>query len=191
MSWIRRIFRLAPLPLLAAAVLWASPEAGAQAPVESVGRAPIMLGWAERTRIFPGNLPVQAKLDTGANTSSLNVESYELVEHDGKTWARIKAVNRAGASREYELEVVRFSKTKDQDGPLRLRPVVKLEICIANIRAPAELNLSKRRAFIYKLLLGRRFLANKITVDPSRKFTVEPKCRTPRKSRRRPTSDRR
>ncbi|HSR55800.1 MAG TPA: RimK/LysX family protein [Alphaproteobacteria bacterium] len=150
-----------------------------QANAQSSGdtKAPIMLGWAERARIFPGNLPMQAKLDTGANTSSLNVEEYELVKHDGKTWARITAVNRANARRHYELEVVRFSKTKDHGGPLRHRPVVKLTICIANIRADAELNLSRRGKFIYKLLLGRRFLANKITVDPSKKFTTKPQCR--------------
>ena len=41
---------------------------------------PVMLGWAERARIFPGNLPIQAKLDTGANTSSLNVEKYQIFD---------------------------------------------------------------------------------------------------------------
>jgi hypothetical protein len=136
----------------------------------------MMVGWAERARIFPGNLPMQAKLDTGANTSALNVEAYEIIEHDGKKWARITTVNRANAKRTYELEVIRFSKTKDHGGPLRVRPVVSLEICIAGIRKMAELNVSKRGKFIYKLLLGRRFLANTFTIDPARKFTKAPKC---------------
>lgn len=166
---------MAFITVIAAILPSLAPETRAQD--TGADKGPIMLGWAERARIFPGNLPMQAKLDTGANTSSLNVEDYELIEHDGKQWARITAANRAGASRRYELEVVRFSKTKDHNGPLRQRPVVKLNICIANIRADAELNLSKRKNFIYKLLLGRRFLAGRITVDPSRKFTTDPKCK--------------
>ena len=138
--------------------------------------APIMLGWAERARIFPGNLPIQAKLDTGANTSSLNVEKYQIIERDGKKWVRLTARNRANGRRDYELELVRISKTKNHHGPLVQRPVVRLEICIANIRKTAELNVSRRKDFIYKLLLGRRFLANAITVDPSKKFTMQPSC---------------
>jgi hypothetical protein len=137
---------------------------------------PVMLGWAERARIFPGNLPIQAKLDTGANTSSLNVENYQIVERDGKKWVQLTALNRANARREYELELVRVSKTKNHHGPLVLRPVVRLEICIGNIRKTAELNVSRRKGFIYKLLLGRRFLANTFTVDPSKKFTIRPNC---------------
>lgn len=137
---------------------------------------PITLGWAERARIFPGNLPVQAKLDTGANTSSLNVEAYELFKLGGKQWIRFTALNRANARRDFVAEVVRISKTKNNHGPMILRPVVRLEVCIANIRKVAELNISRRKGFIYKLLLGRRFLANTITVDASRKFTTEPRC---------------
>ena len=171
---------LSTFPLAAFLAALVPPACGALA--QSAGSAPasgsppMMVGWAERARIFPGNLPMQAKLDTGANTSALNVESYEIIEHDGKKWARITATNRANAKRTYELEVIRFSKTKDHNGPLRLRPVVQLVICIAGIRKTAELNVSKRGKFIYKLLLGRRFLANTFTIDPSRKFTKPPKC---------------
>jgi hypothetical protein len=167
------------LAALAGAMFCATVPAAAQssgATPAATPAAPVMVGWAERARIFPGNLPMQAKLDTGANTSSLNVESYVITEHDGKKWARITAANRANAKRTYELEVIRFSKTKDHGGPLRVRPVVRLEICIAGIRKTAELNVSKRGKFIYKLLLGRRFLANTFTIDPSRKFTRPSNC---------------
>ena len=170
-----------PFPALAAftaAIGLAGPGAIAQSggTAATPGSPPVMVGWAERARIFPGNLPMQAKLDTGANTSSLNVESYEIIERDGKKWARITAANRANAKRTYELEIIRFSKTKDHNGPLRMRPVVQLSICIAGIRKTAELNISKRGKFIYKLLLGRRFLANTFTIDPSRKFTKPSNC---------------
>lgn len=172
----------------AAALVFAGQHAQAQSSASqataSPGSAsPIMLGWAERTRIFPGNLPMQAKLDTGANTSALNVEDYEITEHDGKKWVQFTATNRAKAKRTYEVEVIRFSKTKDHNGPLRIRPVVRLEICIAGILKTAELNVSKRHKFIYKLLLGRRFLADTFTVDPSRKFTRPPDCRQARRAR--------
>lgn len=164
------------------ALLWAlSPslaraeDAKSQSPDPAVN-APVMLGWAERARIFPGNLAVQAKLDTGANTSSLNAPDYKVFERDGKTWVRFTVLNRAGAHREYELEVVRMSKVKNLRGPISVRPVIHLEVCVGTIRKVAELNLSRRKNFIYKLLLGRRFLSGIITVDPSRKFTTEPDC---------------
>jgi hypothetical protein len=55
-------------------------------------------------------------------------------------------------------------------------PVVRLDICIAGIRKAAKLSVSNRGRFIYRLLLGRRFLANTFTIDPSRKFPTPPNC---------------
>ena len=137
---------------------------------------PRVLGWAERARIYPGNLPVQAKLDTGANTSSLNADAYELFDRGGKQWVRFTVSNRAGAKRAYEFETVRISKIKNLHGATKSRPVVKIGVCIGDIYKIAEVNLSQRTGFIYKLLLGRRFLENLVIVNPARKFTQDSSC---------------
>ena len=37
------------------------------------GEDKLIVGWVEKVRLFPGNVVVHAKVDTGADNSSLNV----------------------------------------------------------------------------------------------------------------------
>jgi len=42
-----------------------------------------IVGWVEKARIYPGNLVLQAKMDSGADNSSLNVPHLVEFERDG------------------------------------------------------------------------------------------------------------
>jgi len=135
-----------------------------------------MVGWAEKVRIFPGNLVLLAKMDTGADNSSLHVPDFTLFERNGKTWVRFEVTAHSGETATLERQVIRTAKIKRHTGPRQERPVVLLDICLGNIVREAEVNLVDRARFKFPMLIGRSFMGDRMAVDPSLQYTVEPDC---------------
>lgn len=133
-------------------------------------------GWVENVILFPGNLEVKAKLDTGARHSSLNADHIEEFVRDGATWVRFKLKNWKGRTVSMEARVVRLAVIKQIGAPSVSRPVIRLGICLGNVYKDVEVNLEDRGKFNYQMLIGRSFLRHSILVDPSATFTVKPIC---------------
>jgi hypothetical protein len=170
--------RLGTASMLVVAGLLAGPEAAAQAAPKAKAprNARPVVGWIENAVIEPGGLLIRAKLDTGARTSSLNAPDYKLFERDGEHWVRFTVINREGKSVAFERQVVRHARIKRIQGPSQVRPVVLLTVCIGSVRGETEVNLVNREGFNYQMLIGRRFLARRLAVDPGRTLTTTPDC---------------
>lgn len=134
------------------------------------------VGFVERVRLYPGNLLVHAKIDTGARTSSINVPEYERFTRSGRLWVRFSLTNRDNETITFERPIVRMARIRDLTGPTQTRPVVILGICVGHVFRISEVNLSNRSGFNFQFLVGRRFLRQLVVVDPARQYTVEPKC---------------
>jgi len=135
-----------------------------------------IVGWLEKARISPGNLVLQAKMDSGADNSSLNVPDFVEFERDGAKWVRFELANNLGQTAMIERKVVRIAKIKRHKGQRQQRPVVRLGICVGNYYKEVEVNLADRRRFKYPLLVGRSFMGDDLIIDPSAQFTLEPAC---------------
>ncbi len=162
------------------AILFAAQPALAQ--TETPPRKPlerVVVGYLERVRIFPGNLLVYGKIDTGARTSSLNAQDFKYVERDGKTFVRFSVTNRDNETRTFERPVIRRARIRDLGRPSQIRPVVMLGLCIGNIYRYTQVNLSNRAGFNFQLLVGRRFMTQLLLVDPVLQYTAEPTCPQP------------
>jgi hypothetical protein len=135
-------------------------------------------GWAERVMIgdAPG-LSLRAKLDTGAETASLDAEDLRLYHRDGKPRASFTARNDNGQSARFDLPVVRTVQIRRHGGSAQARPVVRLAICLGRVLREAEVNLIDRTGFDYRMLIGRDFLAGKVVVDPAKVDLLPPNCR--------------
>jgi hypothetical protein len=133
-------------------------------------------GWIENVSIFPGNLKIKAKLDTGARNSSLNANHIEKFERDGVNWVRFKLKNWKGRTENIEARVIRMATIKQHGDKSMTRPVIRLGICLGNVFKEVEVNLEDRRKFNYQMLIGRSFLQKSILVDSSVTFTVQPDC---------------
>jgi hypothetical protein len=141
------------------------------------------VGWVEKVRLSPGNLVLNAKIDTGAKHSSIN--AYDVTEFNRgvEKWVRFKVTNRDGDSMTFERKVVRIARIKRRtvngnENPGRhLRPVVMLGVCLGDVYREVEVSLADRRRFNYPMLIGRSFMSGTIVVDSSRKYTVEPMCK--------------
>lgn len=160
--------------IFAAGMAAAQPET-APKPAEQRG----VVGYLERVRLYPGNFLIYAKIDTGARTSSLHAQDIAYVDRDGQTFVRFSVTNRDGQTQTFERLVIRRARIRDLGRAAQVRPVIMLGLCIGNVYRFTQVNLSNRKGFNFQMLVGRRFLAQRLLVDPVRQYTVEPSCPRP------------
>ena len=136
-----------------------------------------ILGWVENAQLLDPAISLKAKLDTGADTSSLDAKVIKMFRKDGKRWVRFSITDR-DSGQEYIIvrERIRTSSIVQHDGSTQRRPVVEMKVCIADRVMRTEVSLIDRSEFIYPLLLGRSTLESIALVDPGNTFLSEPVC---------------
>jgi hypothetical protein len=130
----------------------------------------MVLGEVEYLTVQPGNLRLEARIDTGATTSSLHAEDIVNFERDGQRWVRFKAgPGRDGEMVEMELPRERRVRIKAQGHDIEERPVVVVEVNLDGRKRRIEVSLNNRGNYEYPLLIGRNFLRDSAVVDVSRR----------------------
>jgi hypothetical protein len=142
---------------------------------EAMGREKIVVGWLERVSITP-ELVLHAKMDTGADYCSLDVDDIQPVKRDGEKWVRFKVMNRVGESISMERKVFRTARIKRKENDSQKRYVVYMGICLGDVYKEVQVNLVDRSGFKFHMLVGRNFLQDSFVVDPSLQYTREPLC---------------
>lgn len=138
-----------------------------------------IIGWVELIRLEPWGIKTSARIDTGANTSSMSARDISVFKKNGKTWVKFTFDFRKDTGErfvEIERPLVRMLKIKQHDGPSQERPVISMEICLADEIREAEFDLIDRRALNYPVLLGRKALAGYVMVDPARAYLSKAVC---------------
>lgn len=168
-----------PIPLAAGALalaLLVTPDfAGA------ASRAPEkdLVGWVEWVEVGRHEINLKAKLDTGADTSSLDAQDIRRLRRPstGERFVEFSVFDpESGESIRLKKPLVRLVRIKQHDGSYQVRPVVALDICLADHADTVEVSLIDRSVFIYPLLLGRSALEGRVVVDPEVTFTTKPDC---------------
>lgn len=137
-----------------------------------------IVGWIENV-VLPGpGIILKAKLDTGAETSSLSAAIIKKFRQGGKRWIRFRITDRQ-SGKEYIVvrQRVRTIGVIQHDGSTQTRPVVLMKVCIASRLLETEVSLIDRSEFNYPLLLGRNTLKSFALVDPGNTFLSRPQCR--------------
>lgn len=139
-----------------------------------------VVGWIEKVRIYPSNFLVQAKLDSGAQSCSLDASNLQIFSRDGKKWVRFDLEERReGKKLTIERPLVRWAAIKRHNDEPQRRPVVKLGVCLGHIYKETEVNLVDRTNYQYPMLIGRKFMQGSLVINPAAKYTVEPTCKEP------------
>jgi hypothetical protein len=133
-------------------------------------------GWLERARLSPGEILLEAKLDSGALTSSLHAANLKQFKSDGKDWVAFDVTGNGGRTVHIERPLVRIVKIKSALGTDEGRPSVTLGICVGNVYRVTEVSLVDRSGLTKPLLIGRRFLRDQLLVDSGRHYLMEPTC---------------
>lgn len=120
-------------------------------------------GFSEIVTIMPDNIRLDAKFDTGADSSSLDARNIELFTKDGKDWVRFeltRTLNKKPYTLEYPVSrttkiVSRVPVESSEPGKSHhRRPVIDMDICIGDQHKTIEVNLFDRSNFKYPFLLG-------------------------------------
>ncbi len=114
---------------------------------------------------------LRARIDSGANTSSLSAKDLTRFERDGEDWVRFRLgltdddVVVEGVKNEWiERPVIRRVRIVQASGS-EARPVVSLMMTLGPIREQVEFTLNDRTHLNYPVLLGRRFLMDIALID--------------------------
>ncbi len=141
-----------------------------------------VIGWLEAILIYPGEVKMRAKLDTGAKSSAVNVLHLDKIERNGETWVSFELQNDKNKKKRksviLEKKVVRTIKIKKKGGGLQERFTVMLEVCLGGVNKQIEASLVDRSNFNYQVLIGRDDLADDFIVDPAATFSLKPFCKT-------------
>ncbi len=135
-----------------------------------------VIGWVENVQITPGNVLITAKIDTGADSSSLHCDCIEKFMHNGEQWVRFTLTDTSGKQVSLEKKIERSIKIKRHFGDVQVRDVVRLGLCLGGQYEERNVSLVDRSGFKYDMLIGRKYLKDKFIIDPSQQFLVEPHC---------------
>jgi hypothetical protein len=136
---------------------------------------PLILGWREWLALPAlGIGAIKAKLDSGARSTSLAVESIEPFERDGRLHVHFRVKPRRRSTRVVACEaaVVDRRPVTDSGGHTSERWFIRSELLLAGRRFETDINLTDRRAMLFPLLLGRATLAGRFRIDPELSYTA-------------------
>ena len=161
------------------------------APTSSTPSHSITLGEIEKVTLNSINQSFDARVDTGAATSSLNAVDIEFFERNGKKWVRFhldkntaendEKENSKQASQEtakdsenstwIEAPILRFVKIRQSNSEeMQRRAVVELWVKLGKIHEKAQFTLADRSQMNHPVLLGREFIRDIAVVDVSKKY---------------------
>jgi hypothetical protein len=162
-------------PQPAKAAVCPPPQTNAAGGINNIGNK-VVVGGTEWLWIEAVNRVYEARVDTGATTSSISALDITPFEKDGKRWVRFRiAPDDSDDSYEVEAPLVRYVRIRQASSEeLDRRPVAKLTVRLGKMTEVAEFTLTDRTQMTYPILLGREFLQDVAVVDVARK-NIQPK----------------
>lgn len=134
-----------------------------------------ILGWRERVALPRlGIARIKAKLDSGARSSALHVESLEAFRRDGVDWLRFGLTVVRHSPRHVLCEAPALGRRRvtDSGGHTSERWFIETDVTLGPLALVAEISLTDRRDMLFPMLLGRTALAGRVLVDPARSYTI-------------------
>src|SRR5262245_40634733 len=142
------------------------------------GPGPLRIGWKEYLDLPElGIFRLKAKIDTGARTSALHVDSLTVVETlpDGTEIAEVElGTDRRRPERRVTARVALLGRlrVKDSGGHPDRRPYLETEIVLGPVRKRIRLTLTDRSGMLFRMILARKALEGDFVVDTSRKYLL-------------------
>lgn len=130
-----------------------------------------IVGRIEYVDVMSISMRKKARIDTGAETTSIDASDITEFERDGEKWVQFTIVDRSTEEvSKIKARVVRNVRIKQHGIENVRRIVVELDLRMGPLQESIEVTLADRERFDYPILIGRNFLRGKAVVDVSRKY---------------------
>lgn len=119
---------------------------------------------------------IDAKIDTGAYTSSLHCHHIKSYKKDGVDYVRFNLLDPSHETyndKLFELPVHRKKTVKSSNGSTEERFVVETKVRLFDKLLTAELSLTDRSEMRYPILVGRKLINGRFLVDVSKKYLTK------------------
>ncbi len=134
------------------------------------------VGWKEYLDLPElGLLRLKAKVDTGARTSTLHVDSLTVLEKLPDGTERVELVigpdrRRPELQVRTQARVIRRIRVVDSGGHPEVRPVIETELVLGPVHKRIFLTLTDRSGMLFRMILGRKALEEDFRVDVAGKY---------------------
>ncbi|MEX0964876.1 MAG: ATP-dependent zinc protease [Pseudohongiellaceae bacterium] len=141
------------------------------------------VGWREWVQL-PNlvDVPIKAKVDTGAKTSSLHAFFIEPYTKNGNPWVKfLLHPNQKDSDLEVECHAAVSDRREvsDSGGHKEERYVIESTIVLGKDILIAELTLTDRDSMSFRMLIGRNLLRGTYTVDCGSSFLMGGNSKNP------------
>ncbi|MDR3477830.1 MAG: RimK/LysX family protein [Gammaproteobacteria bacterium] len=133
-------------------------------------------GYVEDILIMPDNILLSAKLDSGADTSSLNAQHIRISKRSGQDWVEFDVLDK-NTVHHLSYIVLKKVSIKNRSGEITntaqaaSRPLIAMDVCLGGRIEKIKVNLVDRSQFKYPFLLGREALAQyDVLIDPKSRY---------------------
>jgi hypothetical protein len=139
---------------------------------------PLRIGWKEYLDLPELGLHrLKGKIDTGARTSTLHVDSLHILQSlpDGTQAADVLLVpERRHPARRItaRVRILRHIHVTDSGGHRELRPLIETELVLGPVRKRIFLTLTDRSGMLFRMILGRKAVAGDFYVDAAGKYLL-------------------
>ncbi len=130
-----------------------------------------IIGAVEPVYFPPMKKPLLARIDTGAESSSLDAKNIVEFEREGEKWVAFDLINRNGEKHHFEKRLYKTT-TITRIGASEKRPVVMMTVKMGKDTISALFSLADRQKFDYQILVGRNILTGRAIVDTSLSKTL-------------------
>ncbi|MEM7612998.1 MAG: ATP-dependent zinc protease [Pseudomonadota bacterium] len=141
-----------------------------------MSRPPITIGWREWLDLPDlGLSDIKAKIDTGARTSALHAFEVTPFQERGRPRVRFSMhpVHRSDATVQVcEADIVDERLVTNSGGQRDKRYVIETTLCLAGSEWPIEVTLTARDDMMFRMLLGRTAMRDRLIVDPSQSYLM-------------------
>ncbi len=129
-----------------------------------------IIGWSEYIDLPDWGIDrLKAKIDTGARTSALHVESLEEMTNGKVRFEIVHGTRRNPRRTIVTSKVAKWARVRSSNGHFQLRCFVRTRIQIGPICKDVEVSLVSRDKMLFRMLIGRKALENDFLVNVSKR----------------------
>lgn len=135
----------------------------------------VIVGELEKFYLADPGLVYDARIDSGAETSSLDARNITRFERDGNNWVRFDVPRpESGEFITLEREISRRVKIlQSSTDDAERRVVVELQFMIGDHHQQAEFTLANREHLSHPVLVGRNILRDVMLIDVGKEYATE------------------